>query len=39
MHGLVQPQPPEDWTGIFSLPTPVERVFKEVGPADITIED
>jgi hypothetical protein len=39
MHGIVQPQPPDDWTGIFPLPPSVERFFQQVGPADITIED
>ena len=38
MHGVVQPQPPDDWTGIFPPPTPVDRFFQEVGPSDITIE-
>ena len=38
-HGVVQSQPPDDWTGIFPLPASVERFFQEVGPADITIED
>jgi hypothetical protein len=38
MHGAVRPQPPDDWTGVLSLPAPVERFFQEVGPVDITIE-
>jgi hypothetical protein len=38
-HGIVQPQPPDDWTGMFPLPTPVEEFFREVGPTDITIEN
>src|SRR5262245_18326840 len=37
-HGLVQSQPPDDWTGIFPIPAPVERFYQEVGPTDITIE-
>jgi hypothetical protein len=37
-HGLVQSQPPDAWTGIFSIPAPVERFYQEVGPADIMIE-
>ena len=38
VHGIVRPQPPDDWTGKFPRPTSVERFFQEVGPADITIE-
>jgi hypothetical protein len=38
LHGQVQPQPPTDWTGAFPLPLAVERYYREVGPADITIE-
>ena len=38
MHGVIQPQPPDDWRGMFPLPTSLERFFQEVGPADITIE-
>jgi hypothetical protein len=38
VHGIVRPQPPDDWTGKFPLPISVERFFQEVGPADITIE-
>lgn len=37
-HGLVQPQPPDDWIGILPIPAPVERFYQDVGPADITIE-
>lgn len=38
IHGIVRPQPPDDWTGILPLPAPLQRFFQEVGPADITIE-
>jgi hypothetical protein len=37
-HGVVQPQPPDDWAGVLPLPAPIERFYREVGPADITIE-
>jgi hypothetical protein len=29
VHGIVRPQPPDDWTGKFPLPTSVERFFQE----------
>ena len=37
MHGVIQPQPPDDWRGMFPLPHSLD-FFQEVGPADITIE-
>jgi hypothetical protein len=36
-HGIVQPQPPSDWTGPFALPQAVERFYREVGPVDLFI--
>src|SRR5262249_27440082 len=38
IHGEVRPQSPSDWTGAFPLPQAVERFYREVGPADVTIE-
>ena len=38
LHGEVRPQPPSDWTGAFSIPRDVERFFREVGPANVTIK-
>jgi hypothetical protein len=38
IHGVIRPQPPDDWTGMLPLPAPVGRFFEEIGPADITIE-
>jgi hypothetical protein len=38
MHGVVRPQPADDWTGRITLPGSVERFFREIGPVDITIE-
>ena len=38
IHGVIRPQPPDDWTGMLPLPAPVERFFQEIGPVDITIE-
>jgi hypothetical protein len=38
LHGVVRPQPPDDWMGRLPLPAPAERFFQEVGPADIAIE-
>jgi hypothetical protein len=37
LHGDVRPQPPSDWTGAFPIPPAVERFYREVGPANITI--
>src|SRR5438874_981300 len=36
-HGDVRPQPPADWTGTFPLPLAVEKFYREVGAANITI--
>jgi len=38
LHGEVRRQPPADWTGEFPLPSAVEQFYREVGPANITIE-
>jgi len=38
LHGEVRPQPPTDWTGSFPIPPAIERFYREVGPANITIE-
>jgi hypothetical protein len=38
MHGEVRPQPPVEWTGAFPLPSAVEQFYREVGPANITVE-
>jgi hypothetical protein len=38
IHGVVQPQPLEDWKGVLPLPVSAEQFFQEVGPVDITIE-
>lgn len=37
-HGDVRPQPPSDWTGAFPIPPDVERFYREIGPANVTIE-
>jgi hypothetical protein len=37
LHGYTRPQPPGDWAGPFPLPATVERFFREVGPADVSI--
>ena len=39
LHGAVRPQPPADWTGSFLIPPAVERFYREVGPADIAIQN
>jgi hypothetical protein len=38
LHGNVRAQAPGDWTGSFPIPPAVERFYREVGPANITIE-
>ncbi len=38
LHGEVRPQSPAEWTGSFAIPPTVERFYREVGPANITIE-
>jgi hypothetical protein len=38
LHGEVRPQPSSDWTGDFPIPRDVERFYREVGPANVTIE-
>ena len=38
LHGDVGPQSPADWTGSFAIPPAVERFYREVGPANITIK-
>ena len=38
LHGEVRPQPPSDWTGAFPIPPAVGRFYREVGPANVTIE-
>jgi hypothetical protein len=37
LHGDVRPQPPADWAGAFPIPSAVERFYREVGPANVTI--
>ncbi|MBC8115283.1 MAG: hypothetical protein H7062_12940 [Candidatus Saccharimonas sp.] len=37
-HGEVRPQPLADWIGSFVIPSAIERYYREVGPANITIE-
>jgi hypothetical protein len=36
-HGVVRPQPHNDWSGSFPIPQAVERFYLDVGPANITI--
>jgi hypothetical protein len=38
LHGSVRPQAPTDWTGSFPIPPAVERFYREVGPANVTIK-
>jgi hypothetical protein len=38
LHGKVRSQPPSDWTGPFPIPPAVERFYREIGPANVTIE-
>jgi hypothetical protein len=38
LHGEVRSQPPGDWKGSFPIPPPIERFYREIGPADITIK-
>ncbi len=38
VHGDVRSQAPEEWTGLFPLPSSIAQFFREVGPSDITIE-
>jgi hypothetical protein len=38
LHGEVRTQPSIDWSGTFPIPPAVEQFYREVGPADITIE-
>jgi hypothetical protein len=38
LHGEIRPQPPSDWTGAFEVPLAVEQFYREVGPANVTIE-
>jgi hypothetical protein len=38
LHGEIRTQPPSDWTGAFPIPPDVERFYREVGPANVTIE-
>jgi hypothetical protein len=38
LHGPVRPQSPTDWTGPFRIPAAVERYYREVGPANVTIK-
>jgi hypothetical protein len=38
LHGEVRPQPLADWTGAFPIPLAVERFYREIGPANVTIE-
>lgn len=38
LHGEIRPQPPSDWSGVFPIPPAVERFYREVGPANVTIE-
>jgi hypothetical protein len=38
VHGVVRSQAPEEWTGLFPLPSSIAQFFREVGPSDITIE-
>jgi hypothetical protein len=38
-HGEVRSQPASDWTGPMPLPSELERYYREIGPADITIDD
>jgi hypothetical protein len=37
-HGTVRSQPATDWAGPFPLPPAVERFYREVGPADVSVE-
>lgn len=37
LHGDLRPQRSSDWTGSFPIPPAVERFYREVGPADVTI--
>jgi hypothetical protein len=37
LHGEVRAQPPTDWIGPFATPPAVDRFYREVGPANITI--
>jgi len=37
-HGVVQSQLKTDWAGTFALRTYVEDFYRDVGPADVTIE-
>jgi hypothetical protein len=38
LHGEVRPQTASEWTGAFPIPRDVERFYREVGPANVTIE-
>jgi hypothetical protein len=38
LHGRVRPQTPTEWTGLFPIPPAIERFYREVGPADVTIK-
>ncbi len=38
MHGDIRPQSSTEWTGSFDIPPDLERFYREVGPANVTIE-